>query len=122
MDLRQLQMNVEIAGCGYGPCRRLNWHKNRTQNLLLLPFAASFFCNFRQIREIWRKRVGVENITDRNLKDLAEMLGNTKSLKRNNRKYKGILIVPSMFPRFLVRRPRFRYCKFHPHAKSGGRL
>jgi hypothetical protein len=24
------------------------------------PFAASFFCNFPQIREIWRKRVGVE--------------------------------------------------------------
>ena len=43
MDLRQLQMNVEIAGCGYRPCRRLNWHKNRTQNPLLLPFAASFF-------------------------------------------------------------------------------
>ena len=27
---------------------------------LMPPFAASFFCNFRQIREIWRKRVGVE--------------------------------------------------------------
>ena len=43
----------------------------------------------------WRRRVGVENITDRNLKDLEEMLGNTKSLKRNNRKYTGILMVPS---------------------------
>ena len=28
------------------------------------------------------------------------MLGNIKSLKRNNRKCKGILIVPSMAPRF----------------------
>ena len=44
--------------------------------------------------------MGVENITDRNLKDLEEMLGNSKSLKRNNRKYKGILIGPSMAPRF----------------------
>jgi len=26
----------------------------------LPPFAASFFCNFRQINRIWRKRVGVE--------------------------------------------------------------
>jgi hypothetical protein len=26
----------------------------------LLPFAASFFCNFRLIKKIWRKRVGVE--------------------------------------------------------------
>jgi hypothetical protein len=38
----------------------LNWYKNRTQNLLLLPFAASFFYNFRHVRQIWRKRVGVE--------------------------------------------------------------
>src|SRR6266436_8712264 len=29
-------------------------------NLLLLPFAASFFCNIRHIKRIWRKRVGVE--------------------------------------------------------------
>ena len=28
----------------------------------------------------------VENITDRNLKDLEEILGDTKSLKRNNKK------------------------------------
>src|SRR5258708_14397936 len=30
------------------------------QNPLLLPFAASLFCNIRQIIRIWRKRVGVE--------------------------------------------------------------
>ena len=49
---------------------------------------------------IWRKRVGVENITDMNLKDLEEILGNTKSLKRNNKELEEILIVPSMFPCF----------------------
>ena len=70
----------------------------------------------------WRRRVGVENITDRNLKDLEGMLGNTKSLKRNNRKCKGILIVPSMAPRFLFRSPRFRRCISHPLSKSCGRL
>ncbi len=40
MDFRQLQMNIEIAGCGYRPCRCINWHKNRTQIpycCLLLP-------------------------------------------------------------------------------------
>jgi len=31
-----------------------------TQNPLLLPFAASLFCNIRHIKRIWRKRVGVE--------------------------------------------------------------
>jgi len=44
--------------------------------------------------------VGIENNTDRNLKDLEEMLRNAKALKRNNRKSKGILIGPSMAPRF----------------------
>jgi len=53
-------LHVKIEGCGYRPCPRLNWHKNRTQNLLLLPFAASFLCDFRQIKELWRKRVGIE--------------------------------------------------------------
>jgi hypothetical protein len=40
--------------------RRLNWRKNRTQNLLLLPLAASFLCNIRHTSQMWRKRVGVE--------------------------------------------------------------
>jgi hypothetical protein len=48
----------------------------------------------------WRKRVGVENNAERNLKDLEDMLGSAKSLKRNNRECKGILIGPSMAPRF----------------------
>jgi hypothetical protein len=40
--------------------------------------------------------VGIENNTERNLKNLEEMPGNAKSLKRNNRKFKGILIGPPM--------------------------
>jgi len=44
--------------------------------------------------------VGIENNNERNLKDFEEMLGNTKSLKRNNRECKGILIGPSMAPHF----------------------
>jgi hypothetical protein len=41
--------------------------------------------------------VGIENNTDRNFKDLEEMRGNAKTLKRNNRKCKEILIGPSFF-------------------------
>jgi hypothetical protein len=44
--------------------------------------------------------VGIENNNIRSFKDLEEMLGNAKALKRNNRKYKEILIGPSMAPRF----------------------
>ena len=45
--------------------------------------------------------MGVENNSDRNFKDLEEMLGCAKALKRNNRECKEILIGPSMAPRFL---------------------
>ncbi len=44
--------------------------------------------------------VGIENNTDRNFKDLEEMLGSAKTLKRNNRECKGILIGPLKAPRF----------------------
>jgi hypothetical protein len=44
--------------------------------------------------------VGVENNTDWNFKDLEGMLGSAKTLKRNNRECKGILIGPLMAPRF----------------------
>jgi hypothetical protein len=44
--------------------------------------------------------VGIENNADRNFKDLEEMLGSAKELKRNNRECKGILIGPLMAPRF----------------------
>ena len=38
--------------------------------------------------------VGIENTTDRNLKDLEGMRGRAKALKRNSRECKGILIGP----------------------------
>jgi hypothetical protein len=45
--------------------------------------------------------VGIENNDVRNFKDLRGMRRNTKSLKRNKRARKGILIAPSKLPRFL---------------------
>jgi hypothetical protein len=51
--------------------------------------------------------VGIENNIDWNFKDLEEMLGKAKALKRNNREHQGILIGPSMAPRF------FESAKFH---------
>ena len=44
--------------------------------------------------------VGIENNTDRNQKDLGEMLRSPKTLKRNIWESKGILIGPSMAPHF----------------------
>jgi len=44
--------------------------------------------------------VGIENNTERNFKDLGEMTGSAKILKRNNQEHKEILIGPSMAPRF----------------------
>ena len=56
---------------------------------------SGLFCN-----EVLVGAVGIENNTDRNLKDLEEMLGSAKTLKRNNGECKEILIGPSMAPRF----------------------
>ena len=44
--------------------------------------------------------MGIENNADWNFKDLEEILGSAKTLKRNNKESKGILIGPSMAPRF----------------------
>jgi hypothetical protein len=44
--------------------------------------------------------VGIENNNVRNFKDLRGILGNGKSLRRNNKARKGILIAPSKLPRF----------------------
>jgi hypothetical protein len=44
--------------------------------------------------------VGIENTTERNLKELEEMLRSAKELKRNNRECKGIPIGPLMAPHF----------------------
>ena len=49
------------------------------------------------------------------------MLGNTKSLKRNNRKCKGILIVPSMAPRFEVQDSAVVYPTHSPNRAVGFR-
>jgi hypothetical protein len=38
--------------------------------------------------------VGIENNTDWNFKDLEEMMGSAKTLKRNNGECEGILIGP----------------------------
>jgi hypothetical protein len=55
--------------------------------------------------------VGIENTTGRNFKDLEEMQGNAKALKRNNRECRGILIGPLMAPIFLG--PEIRWlCSF----------
>ena len=44
--------------------------------------------------------VGIENNINWNFKDLEEMLRSAKALKRNDRESNGILIGPSMAPRF----------------------
>jgi hypothetical protein len=51
--------------------------------------------------------VGIENNTEWKLKDLEEMLRSVKTLKRNNEESSGILVGPSMAPRF------FERMKFH---------
>ena len=61
--------------------------------------------------------VGIENNAGWNFKDLEEMLRGTKTLRRNDRECKGILIGPLMAPRF-SRRPRFPDCVFHSMFKS----
>jgi hypothetical protein len=45
--------------------------------------------------------VGIENNSEWNFKDLEEMLRSAKTLKRNSKECKEILIGPSMAPRFL---------------------
>ena len=69
------------------------------------------------------RAVGIENTTERNLKELEEMLRSAKELKRNNRKCKGILIGPLMAPRFFDHRDSvtayFTHC---PSRAVGFRL
>jgi len=115
-------LHVEIEGCGHRPCRGLNWHMNRTQNLLFLSFAASFLCNIRHTSQIWRKRVGVENNTGRNFKDLEEMVRNAKALKKNNKEFDGILIGPSMVPHFFGQSEILSAWVFHPLPSLPSRL
>jgi hypothetical protein len=44
--------------------------------------------------------VGIENNSGWDFKELGETMGNYRTLKRNNEERKGILIGPSMAPRF----------------------
>jgi hypothetical protein len=44
--------------------------------------------------------VGIENNNVRNFKGLRGIRGNAKSLRRNNKARKGVLIAPSKLPRF----------------------
>ena len=65
---------------------------------------------------LWRKRVGVENNTDWNFKDLEEMVRNPKSLTKNNKEFEGILIGPPMFPHFFGLSEIASAWVFHPLA------
>jgi hypothetical protein len=60
--------------------------------------------------------VGVENNSDRNFKDLEEMVRNPKALKKNNKEFDGILIGPSMVPRFFGLSEILSAWVFHPLA------
>jgi hypothetical protein len=64
---------------------------------------------------IHARAVRIENNTDWNFKDLEEMQRSTKTLKRNNKESREILIGPSMAPRFfrvskIASRCFFIYC------------
>src|SRR5216684_8658003 len=63
--------------------------------------------------------VGIENTTRRNFKELEGMLGDAKALKRNDRECKGILIGPSMAPRFFSVL-EFLRCVFFLAGTEGG--
>jgi hypothetical protein len=52
--------NIKIDMKRYAGLAEREIDKNRTQNLLLLSFAASFLGNIRHTSQMWRKRVGVE--------------------------------------------------------------
>jgi hypothetical protein len=58
--------------------------------------------------------VEVENNTDWNFKDLEETLGSAKTLKRNDGGSSGILIGPSMAPRFFEV-AKISLCRFFAH-------
>ncbi len=55
------------------------------------------FCNSLKNKEDLVGTVGGENTLDRSLKELQEMRGSSKPLKRNNGEHEGILIGPSFF-------------------------
>ncbi len=100
----------------------LRIHARTGSSGLFAPFCPLAFLLSPDQSEGWLVgAVGIENNADRNFKDLEEMLGSAKELKRNNRECKGILIGPLMAPRF-SRPPRFRHSVFHSLSKSCSRL
>jgi len=66
--------------------------------------------------------VGIENNTKWNFKDLEEMPGNTKTLKKNSKESVGILIGPSMAPHFLRVRESPSSCFSQQSSIHGRRL
>jgi hypothetical protein len=77
-------------------------HELGAQPMKLLP-ASSAALTFRSVvagKKMLVGAVGIENNNIWNFKDLEEMPGNAKALKRNNRECKEILIGPSMAPHF----------------------
>lgn len=50
--------------------------------------------------DVLRRAAGIENNGGRNFKDLREMRRNAKSLNRNDREHKRIVIAPLVLPRF----------------------
>jgi hypothetical protein len=68
---------------------------------LICPFLPRVFLLSVHPSERWMVgAVGIENNADWNFKNVEEMLGSAKALKRNNRECEGILIGPSMAPHF----------------------
>ena len=100
----------------------LRIHARTGSSGLFAPFCPLAFLLSPDQSEGWLVgAVGIENNPEWNFKDLEEMLGSAKELKRNNRECKGILIGPLMAPRF-SRPSRFRHSVFHSLSKSLSRL
>ena len=66
--------------------------------------------------------VGIENNTDWNFKDFEEMARSAKALKRNDKESNGILIGPSMAPRFFRADQIPSWCVFRPLPQIQSRL
>jgi len=65
-----------------------------------LLLGAQVFLSCEKIKKLLVGAVGIENKNARDFKDLKEMRRNSKSLKRNDRERKELLIAPLKLPRF----------------------
>lgn len=68
--------------------------------------------NWQQLLWAW---VGIENNTDWNFKELEETMGNQKTLRKNGKEQKEILIGPSMGPRSFFNSEKFLCGKPYTH-------